>query len=110
MKKSYIIGINIINLITVLTIIGIRYYYAKEEFDFLKNDSVRQDLLIQTNETFIDSLSQVTSKLQDDNKKQDKQIKKYSTDLYEIVRWSKKYEQKIQNLQDTLELMKSGTE
>ena len=106
MKKSYIIGINIINLITVLTIIGIRYYYAKEEFDFLKNDSVRQDLLIQTNETFIDSLSQVTSKLQDDNKKQDKQIKKYSTDLYEIVRWSKKYEQKIQNLQDTLELMK----
>ena len=106
MKKSYIIGINIINLITVLTIIGIRYYYAKEEFDFLKNDSVRQDVMIQSNESYIDSLSQITSKLQDDNKKQDERIKKYSTDLYEIVKWSKQYEQRIQNLQDTLELMK----
>jgi len=106
MKKSYIIGINLINLITVLTIIGVRYFYAKQEVDFLKNDSVRQDVMIQSNESYIDSLSQITSKLQDDNKKQDERIKKYSTDLYEIVKWSKQYEQRIQNLQDTLELMK----
>ena len=106
MKKSYIIGINLINLITVLTIIGVRYFYAKQEVDFLKNDSVRQDVMIQSNESYIDSLSQITSKLQDDNKKQDERIKKYSTDLYEIEKWSKQYEQRIQNLQDTLELMK----
>jgi len=106
MKKSYIIGINLINIITVLTIIGVRYFYAKQEVDFLKNDSARQDVMIQNNESYIDSLSQITSKLQDDNKKQDERIKKYSTDLYEIVKWSKQYEQKIQNLQDTLELMK----
>ena len=30
----------------------------------------------------------------------------YSTDLYEIVRWSKEYEQRIQNLQDTIDVMK----
>ena len=52
MKKSYVIGINIINLITVLTIIGVRYFYAKQEVDFLKNDSARQDVLIQNNETY----------------------------------------------------------
>lgn len=106
MKKSYIIGINLINLITVLTIIGVRYFYVKQEVDFFKNDSVRQDVMIQSNESYIDSLSQITSKLQDDNKKQDERIKKYSTDLYEIVKWSKQYEQRIQNLQDTLDLMK----
>ena len=106
MKKSYIIGINLINLITVLTIIGVRYFYAKQEVDFLKNDSARQDVMIQNNESYIDSLSQITSKLQKDNKKQDDRIKKYSTDLYEIVKWSKQYEQRIQNLQDTLDLMK----
>jgi len=106
MKKSYIIGINLINLITVLTIIGVRYFYVKQEVDFFKNDSVRQDVMIQSNELYIDSLSQITSKLQDDNKKQDERIKKYSTDLYEIVKWSKQYEQRIQNLQDTLDLMK----
>jgi len=89
-----------------LTIIGVRYFYAKQEVDFLKNDSVRQDVMIQSNESYIDSLSQITSKLQDDNKKQDERIKKYSTDLYEIVKWSKQYEQRIQNLQDTLDLMK----
>ena len=106
MKKSYVIGINIINLITVLTIIGVRYFYAKQEVDFLKNDSARQDVLIQNNETYIDSLSQITSKLEIESKKQEDRMKKYSTDLYEIVRWSKEYEQRIQNLQDTIDVMK----
>ncbi len=36
----------------------------------------------------------------------DKKIKKYSTELYEIVRWSKEYEQRLKNLIDTLEVMK----
>jgi hypothetical protein len=106
MKKSYVIGINLINIITVLTIIGVRYFYAKQEVDFLQNDSARQEQLIVTNESSIDSLSNITKKLQKDNDTLDEKIKKYSTDLYDIVRWSKEYEQKIQNLQDTLELMK----
>jgi hypothetical protein len=33
-------------------------------------------------------------------------MKKYSTDLYEIIRWSKEYEQRIQNLIDKIEEMK----
>ena len=106
MKKSYVIGINLINIITVLTIIGVRYFYAKQEVDFLKSDSDRQEQLIVTNESSIDSLSTITKKLQKDNDTQDKKFKTLSKDLYDIVRWSKKYEQKIQNLQDTLELMR----
>ena len=105
MKKSYVIGINLINIITVLTIIGVRYFYAKQEVDFLKSDSDRQEQLIVTNESSIDSLSTITKKLQKDNDTQDKKFKTLSKDLYDIVRWSKEYEQKIQNLQDTLELM-----
>jgi hypothetical protein len=106
MKKSYVIGINLINIITVLTIIGVRYFYAKQEVDFLKSDSDRQEQLIVTNESSIDSLSTITKKLQKDNDTQDKKFKTLSKDLYDIVRWSKEYEQKIQNLQDTLELMR----
>ena len=106
MKKSYIIGINLINLITVLTIIGVRYFYAKQEVDFLKNDSARQEQLIVKNESSIDSISTVTRRLQIDNDTQEQQLKRLSKDLYDIVRWSKEYEQRLQNLQDTLELMK----
>ena len=73
---------------------------------FLVNDSERQEQLIVANESSIDSLSAVTRRLQIDNDTQDKQIKKYSTDLYEIIRWSKEYEQRIQNLKDTIEVMK----
>ena len=62
--------------------------------------------MIIANENSIDSLSSVTRRLQIDNDTQDKKIKKYSTDLYEIVRWSKEYEQRIQNLKDTIEVMK----
>ena len=106
MKKSYIIGINLINLITVLTIVGVRYFYAKQEVDFLKNDSERQEQLIVKNESSIDSISTVTRRLQIDNDTQEQQLKRLSKDLYDIVRWSKEYEQRLQNLQDTLELMK----
>ena len=106
MKKSYIIGINLINLITVLTIIGVRYYYTKQKIDFLLKDSERQEQLINANGVSIDSLSTVTRRLQIDNDTQEKQIKRYSTDLYEIIRWSKEYEQKLQNLIDKVEELK----
>ena len=102
MTKSTLLGIAL-NVIFVLSIFSIRYYYAKEEYDFLKEDSARQEQLIVANESSIDSLSQLITKLQIVNDTQDKQIKKYSTDLYEIIRWSKEYEQKLQNLIDKVE-------
>ena len=49
MTKSPLLGIAL-NVIFVLSIFSIRYYYAKEEYDFLKEDSARQEQLINTNE------------------------------------------------------------
>ena len=102
MKKDTLLGIAL-NVIFVLSIFSIRYYYAKQEMDFLVKDSVRQDEIIKVNETAIDSLAQITTKLQIVNETQDRQIKKYSTELYDIIRWSKEYEQKLQNLIDKVE-------
>jgi hypothetical protein len=80
--------------------------YVKKEYDFLKNDSARQEQLINANEVLIDSLSTVTRRLQIDNDTKESQIKKLSTDLYDLVRWSNEYEQRIKNLVDTLGSMK----
>ena len=92
MKKDTLLGIAL-NVTFVLSIFTIRYYYAKQEMDFLLDDSERQEKLIRANEVAIDSLSTVTRRLQIDNDTQEQQIKRYSTDLYEIIRWSKEYEQ-----------------
>ena len=105
MKKDTLLGIAL-NMIFVLSIFTIRYYYAKQEMDFLVKDSERQEQLISDNESSIDSLSAVTRRLQIDNDTQDKQIKKYSTELYDIIRWSKEYEQRLQNLIEQLEELK----
>ena len=105
MKKDTLLGI-VLNVVFVLSIFTLRYFYVKEEYDFLKLDSVRQEQLINTNEVAIDSLSTITRRLQIDNDTQEQQIKRYSTDLYEIIRWSKEYEQRLQNLIDTIDSMK----
>jgi hypothetical protein len=105
MKKDTLIGIAL-NVIFVLSIFTIRYLYAKKEYDFLKEDSARQEQLINTNEVLIDSLSAVTIRLQIDNDTKESQIKKLSTDLYDLVRWSKEYEQRLENLIDTVESMR----
>ena len=104
MTKSTLLGIAL-NVIFVLSIFSIRYYYAKQEYDFLKTDSERQEQLITKNESSIDSISTITRRLQIDSDTQDQILERLSRDLYDIVRWSKEYEQRIQNLQDTLELM-----
>ena len=105
MKKETLLGIAL-NVIFVSSIFVIRYVYVKKEYDFLKSDSVRQEQLINANEVFIDSLALLITKLQIVNETQDRQIKKYSTNLYEIIRWSKEYEQRIKNLVDSVESMK----
>ena len=105
MKKDTLLGI-VLNVVFVLSIFTLRYFYVKKEYDFLKLDSVRQEQLINTNEIAIDSLSAVTRRLQIDNDTQETRIKKVSTDLYDLVRWSKEYEQRLQNLIDTIDSMK----
>ena len=105
MKKATLLGITL-NVIFILSIFLIRYKYAKQEMDFLLEDSKRQEELISANEVSIDSLRFLTTKLQIVNDTQDKQIKKVSVDLYDLYRWSKEYEQRIQNLIDTLQSIK----
>ena len=105
MKKTTLIGIAL-NVIFVLSIFTIRYFYAKKEYDFLKTDSERQEQIISNNKVSIDSLSTVTRRLQIDNDTQEAQLKRLSKDLYDVIRWSKEYEQRVQNLIDTVESMK----
>ena len=105
MTKDTLLGIAL-NIIFVSSIFVIRYVYVKKEYDFLKSDSVRQEQLINANEVFIDSLALLTTKLQIVNDTQDNKIQRVSTELYDLVRWSKEYEQRIQNLNDTIESMK----
>ena len=105
MKKSTLLGIAL-NVIFVLSVFTIRYFYAKKEYDFLKTDSERQEQIISKNKVSIDSLSTVTRRLQIDNDTREAQLKKLSKDLYDVIRWSKEYEQRVQNLIDTVEFMK----
>ena len=105
MKKTTLIGIAL-NVIFVLSIFTIRYFYAKKEYDFLKTDSERQEQIISNNKVSIDSLSTVTRRLQIDSDTQEQQLKRLSKDLYDIVRWSKEYEQRLQNLIDNVDSMK----
>jgi len=105
MTKNTLLGIAL-NVIFVSSIFVIRYVYVKKEYDFLKSDSARQEQLINANEVFIDSLALLTTKLQIVNDTQDKKIQRVSTELYDLVRWSNEYEQRIQNLNDTIESMK----
>ena len=45
-KRELLIG-SLLNLTFILVIVGTRYFYAKQEMDFLKDDSLRQDILIE---------------------------------------------------------------
>jgi hypothetical protein len=99
MTRNTLLGIAL-NVIFVLSIFTIRYRYAKKEYDFLQTDSARQEQLITKNKTSIDSLSTSITQLQIDN---DTQFKTLSTELYNIVRWSTEYEQRLQNLIDSVE-------
>jgi len=105
MTKNTLLGIAL-NVIFVASIFTVRYIYVKKEYDFLKNDSIKQEQLINANEVSIDSLTLLTTKLQIVNDTQESQINKLSKDLYDLIRWSNEYEQRIKNLVDTVESMK----
>ena len=105
MKKDIIVGI-LLNIVTVLVVVGIRYYYAKQEMDFLRNDSFRQEVLIEENEHTIDTLKTEVVKLNKYSVKLTNKIKEIKTDYYERVRWEKEYEQRIENLKESLDSVK----
>ena len=82
------------------------------EIELVKRDINQLNQVIGKLDTAIDKLSEVATSINQmlavqENKidTQDKQIKRYSTDLYEIVRWSKEYEQRIDNLKSDIEEM-----
>ena len=105
MKKEFIIGV-LLNIATVLAVVGVRYYYAKQEMDFLKEDSVRQEQLIQENEYTIDTLKTEVVKLNNHGIKLVNEIQDIKTNYYERVRWEKEYEQRIKNLRDSIDSVK----
>jgi hypothetical protein len=105
MKKEFIIGV-LLNIATVLAVVGVRYYYAKQEMDFLKEDSFRQEQLIQENEYTIDTLKTEVVKLNNHGVKLVNEIQNIKTNYYERVRWEKEYEQRIKNLRDSIDSVK----
>jgi len=44
-RREWVIG-GFLNILFILCIVGIRYYYAQEEMEFLRKDSARQDVMI----------------------------------------------------------------
>ena len=44
-RREWVIG-GFMNILFILIIVGVRYYYAQEEITFLRDDSARQDKLI----------------------------------------------------------------
>lgn len=56
MNREFLIGA-ILNIVFVLVVVGTRYYYAKQEMDFLIEDSARQDILIEELQDSVDVLT-----------------------------------------------------
>ena len=105
MKRETILSI-LLNVTFVMCIFAVRYFYVKKEYNFLKNDSERQEQLIVNNELTIDTLKQEVVKLNDYNIKLFNKVKEVKTDYYERVRWEKEYEQRIDNLRESLDSIK----
>ena len=105
MKRETILSI-LLNVTFVMCIFAVRYFYVKKEYNFLKNDSQRQEQLIVNNELTIDTLKQEVVKLNDYNIKLFNKVKEVKTDYYERVRWEKEYEQRIKNLRDSIDSVK----
>ena len=105
MKRETILSI-LLNVTFVMCIFAVRYFYVKKEYNFLKNDSQRQEQLIVNNELTIDTLKQEVVKLNDYNIKLFNKVKEVKTDYYERVRWEKEYEQRLKNLRESLDSVK----
>ena len=101
-KKDTILGV-VINILIVLAVVGTRYYYAKQEMDFLTKDSDRQEELITVNKTDIDTLNQEVDYLRELSNDQHNEIDELKVMYYEQVKWNNEYNQRIKNLKDDLD-------
>ena len=70
-NREILIGA-ILNIVFVLVVVGTRYYYAKQEMDFLIEDSARQDILIEELQDSVEVLKiqndEILTDLHDHNK------------------------------------------
>ena len=101
-RKDTILGV-VINILIVLAVVGIRYYYAKQEMDFLTKDSGRQEELITVNKVEIDTLNQEVEYLRELSNDQHNELQDLQVKYYEQVKWNTEYNQKIKNLKDDLD-------
>ena len=101
-RKDTILGV-VINILIVLAVVGTRYYYAKQEMDFLTKDSDRQEELITVNKVEIDTLNQEVEYLRELSNDQHKELQDLQVKYYEQVKWNTEYNQKIKNLKDDLD-------
>ena len=70
-RREWVLG-GFINILFVLFIVGIRYYYAQEELEFLRDDSARQDNLIVELTDTVNTLTEQNTKLLHDLHEHDK--------------------------------------
>ena len=101
-RKDTILGV-VINILIVLAVVGTRYYYAKQEMDFLTKDSDRQEELITVNKVEIDTLNQEVEYLRELSNDQHNEIDELKVMYYEQVKWNNEYNQRIKNLKDDLD-------
>ena len=101
-KKDTIFGI-VINIIILLAVVGARYYYAKQEMDFLRGDSDRQEELITVNKIEIDTLNQEVEYLRTLTNDQHNEIDDLKVKYYEQLKWNNEYNLRIKNLKDDLD-------
>ena len=101
-RKDTILGV-VINILIVLAVVGTRYYYAKQEMDFLTKDSDRQEELITVNKDEIDTLNQEVEYLRELSNDQHNELQDLQVKYYEQVKWNTEYNQKIKNLKDDLD-------
>tara|TARA_B100002019_G_C21262131_1_gene597342 strand:- start:1156 stop:1908 length:753 start_codon:yes stop_codon:yes gene_type:complete len=70
-RREWVIG-GFLNILFILCIVGIRYYYAQEEMEFLREDSARQDVMIGELQDSVEILTKQNNELLHDLHNHDK--------------------------------------
>ncbi len=61
-RREWVIG-GFLNILFILSVVGVRYYYAQEEMGFLRDDSARQDVMITELQDSVAILTEQNNKL-----------------------------------------------
>ncbi len=70
-RREWVIG-GFLNILFILCIVGTRYYYAQEEMEFLREDSARQDVMIDELQDSVEILTKQNNELLHDLHTHDK--------------------------------------